>query len=65
MKAGAPLYWAVVPITNASLVLKQALQGALSPTFVVIACGTSVLYAAIAVGYAASLFKKESVLTRF
>lgn len=65
VKAGAPLFWALIPVTNASLVLKQALQGALNPTFVVIACATSVLYAAIAVGYAASLFKKESVLTRF
>ena len=65
VKTGAPLFWAVVPITNASLVLKQALQGALSPTFVIVACGTSVLYAALAVAFAARLFKKESVLTRF
>jgi len=65
VKTGAPLYWAVVPVTNASMVLKQALQGDLNPTFVVVACATSVLYAAIAVAYAAQLFKKESVLTRF
>jgi sodium transport system permease protein len=65
MRTNAPLFWAVVPITNAGLVLKQALQNTLNPTFVWLACATSVVYAGIAVAFAASLFKRENVLARF
>lgn len=65
VRADAALFWAVVPITNAGLVLKQALQGMLSPGFVGLACGMSVVYAAGAVAFAASLFKREEVLARF
>lgn len=65
VRADAELYWAVVPITNAGLVLKQALQGMLNPTFVGLACAMSVVYAAVAVAFAASLFKREEVLARF
>lgn len=65
VRADAALYWALVPITNAGLVLKQALQGMLSPSFVGLACAMSVVYAAIAVAFAASLFKREEVLARF
>jgi sodium transport system permease protein len=65
VRADAALYWALVPITNAGLVLKQALQGMLNPSFVGLACATSVIYAAIAVAFAASLFKREEVLARF
>jgi sodium transport system permease protein len=65
LKADGPLYWALVPITNSALVLKQALQGIINPQFIAIACGTSLLYAAAAVTLAAQLFRRESVLTRF
>lgn len=65
LRADGPLFWAVVPITNAALVLKQALQGIIDPPFIAIACGTSLLYAAAAVMLAAQLFRRESVLTRF
>ena len=65
VRADAALYWSLVPIANAGLVLKQALQGMLNPTFVALACGTSVVYAGIAVAFAASLFKRENVLARF
>jgi sodium transport system permease protein len=65
LKTEAPLYWALVPITNAALVLKQALQGIIDPPFIAIACGTSLLYASAAVLLAAQLFRRESVLTRF
>jgi len=64
LKPNSPLYWALVPITNAALVLKQALQGAISPAFVAVACAASLLYAAAAVLLAAQLFRRESVLTR-
>ena len=64
LKASAPLWWALVPVTNAALVLKQALEGTLSPSFVALASAASVLYAAVAVVYATSIFQKESVLLK-
>jgi sodium transport system permease protein len=64
LKSAPPLFWALVPITNAALVLKQALQGNLSVAFVAIACIASLVYAAIAVFIAAQLFQKESVLLK-
>src|SRR5207248_39526 len=65
LKPNSPLLWALVPITNAALVLKQALQGIVDPPFIALACGTSLLYAAAAVLLAAHLFSRESILTRF
>lgn len=64
LKSEAPLFWAAVPITNASLVLKQALEGVWNPAFVLIACVTSLLYALIAVLFAAHSFQKESILLK-
>jgi sodium transport system permease protein len=65
LKPNASLYWALVPITNAALVLKQALQGIVDPPFIAIACATSLLYAGAAILLAAHLFRRESILTRF
>lgn len=65
LKAESPLFWAVVPITNAAMVLKQALQGIINLPFIAIACGTSLLYAGIAVLVAAMMFRREAILTRF
>ncbi|MBC8135979.1 MAG: ABC transporter permease [Fibrella sp.] len=64
LKSEAPLFWAAVPITNASLVLKQALEGVWNPAFVLIACVTSLLYAVTAVLFAAHAFQKESILLK-
>jgi sodium transport system permease protein len=64
LPATAPLYWAFIPITNAALVLKQALQGLLNIPFVAIACGTSLLYAVIAIWVAIQAFQKESILLK-
>lgn len=64
LKSEAPLFWAFVPITNASLVLKQALEGVWNPAFVMIACATSLLYAVVAVLFAAHSFQKESILLK-
>ena len=64
LKATSPLWWAFFPVTNAALVLKQALEGSLSPTFVALATASSILYAAIAVFYATSVFQKEQVLLK-
>lgn len=64
LKATSPLWWAFFPVTNAALVLKQALEGNLSPLFVGLATGSSILYAAVAVFYATSVFQKEQVLLK-
>ena len=64
LKSEAPLFWAAVPITNAALVLKQALEGVWNPTFVIIAFVTTLVYAAAAVLFAAHSFQKESILLK-
>lgn len=64
LKSESPLFWAAVPITNASLVLKQALEGVWNPAFVLVACVTSILYAVAAVLFAAHSFQKESILLK-
>ncbi|MGC4045319.1 MAG: ABC transporter permease subunit [Armatimonas sp.] len=64
LKTESPLWWALVPITNAGLVLKQALAGIVNPTFVAVAFGSSLVYAAVAIFYARSVFEKESVLLK-
>ncbi|MBC8140646.1 MAG: hypothetical protein H7Y38_04315, partial [Armatimonadetes bacterium] len=64
LKSEAPLYWALVPITNASLVLKQALEGVWNPAFVGVACITTLVYAVVAVLFAAHAFQKESILLK-
>lgn len=55
---------ALVPILNASLIIKQALAGAFDPVFISIAFIASVLYAGIALFAATKLFQKESVLLK-
>jgi ABC-type Na+ efflux pump, permease component len=64
IKAEAPLVWAFVPITNAALVLKQALEGVSNPAFVAAACAASVVYAAAAVAFATHLFQREAILLK-
>jgi len=64
LKSEAPIYWALVPITNASLVLKQALEGVWNPAFVSVACVTTLIYAVAAVLFAAHAFQKESILLK-
>lgn len=64
LKTESPLWWALVPVTNAGLVLKQALAGMIDPTFVAVAFGSSLLYATVAIFYARSVFEKENVLLK-
>lgn len=64
MKADAPLYWAIVPVTNAALVVKQGIEGTVNPAFLIIAIVASLLYATIAVLGAAHAFQKESILLK-
>lgn len=55
---------AVVPILNASLIIKQAISNSYDPMFILLAFVTSALYAGAALYYATSLFQKESVLIK-
>lgn len=64
MKAEAPLYWTLVPVTNAAMIVKQALEGVVNPTFLVLAILTSLIYAAVAVLFAARAFQKEEILLK-
>jgi len=64
LKAETPLVWAFMPITNAAMVLKQALEGVTNLPFVAVACVTSILYAAAAVVFATRSFQKESILLK-
>ena len=64
VKAESNILFALVPVLNAGLVLKGALEATLSPGFVVLACAASLLYAGVAVAVAVGLFEKESVLLK-
>ncbi len=64
VKADSGLSFALVPVLNATLVLKQALSGAVNPSFMVVAVLASVFYAGIALTFAVKLFQKESVLLK-
>jgi sodium transport system permease protein len=64
LKSDAGLAYAVVPVLNAALVLKQALEHSFNLPFVALACVTSLLYAGLALWFATRLFEKESVLLK-
>ena len=55
---------ALVPILNATMVLKQALSNSIDPLFLGIAVASSVVYAGLALLFATRLFQKESVLIK-
>jgi len=62
--AEAPRVMAVVPVLNASLIIKQALSGTVDPVFMGLALATSLAYAGLAVAVCTRLFERESVLLR-
>jgi len=62
--AEAPRVMAVIPVLNASLIIKQALSGTVDPVFMGLALATSLAYAALAVAVCTRLFERESVLLR-
>jgi sodium transport system permease protein len=64
LKVETPLIWAVVPVTNAAMVIKQALEGVTSLPFLLLASLTSLVYAALAVFVAARAFQKEGILLK-
>lgn len=55
---------ALIPILNASIIIKQALSGSYDPVFIGLAFAVSVVYAALALTIATRLFQKESVLIK-
>jgi len=55
---------ALIPILNASIIIKQALNGTYNPTFIIVAFAASAAYAALALLFAMRLFQKESVLIK-
>ncbi len=55
---------ALVPVLNASIIIKQALSGSYDPGFISIAFAASAVYAGIALFIATRLFHKESVLIK-
>jgi sodium transport system permease protein len=60
----APPAMALVPVLNASIIIKQALSGSYDPTFILLAFAASAIYAALALLFATRLFQKESVLIK-
>ncbi len=64
LKVETPLYWTLVPVANAAMVVKQSLQGVTNIPFLIAASVASMLYAALAVAFAAHAFQKESVLLK-
>lgn len=55
---------ALVPILNASLIIKQALAGSYDGAFIALAFAASAAYAAGALAFATRLFQRESVLIK-
>lgn len=64
LKAESGVAYALFPILNAALVLKQALEGSMNGMFIAVACVASLVYAALAVLFATKIFEKESVLLK-
>ena len=64
LKVETPLFWAIVPVANAAMVVKQALEGVTSLPFLLVASLTSLAYAALAVFVASRAFQKESILLK-
>jgi sodium transport system permease protein len=64
MDAKVSLSVALVPILNGSLIIKQALDGSFSTSFITLAFAASVAYAGVAIGFATKMFQNESVLIK-
>jgi sodium transport system permease protein len=64
LKSDSSILYALVPVLNAALVLKQALEGIFNPAFFALAMASSFVYALLAVAFAKTLFDRESVLLK-
>lgn len=56
------LWYAVVPVLNSAIIIKQVLTGIVEPSFMVLSLLVSVLVAAITLQIATRLFEQETVL---
>jgi sodium transport system permease protein len=59
-----PRYMGLVPVLGTSIIIKQAFSGLYDPAFIALAFTSSLVYGAAAIGFAVSLFEKESVLIK-
>jgi sodium transport system permease protein len=64
IKSEAPWTLALVPVLNATMVLKQALSGTFNPLFIAVAAFASLGYAALAILFATRLFENEHILLK-
>ena len=64
VKGDTNMGYAMVPILNAALVLKQALQGTVNGAFAALASVASFAYAGVALFFCVTLFQKEEVLLK-
>ena len=62
--ADTPLSYALVPVLNTALIIRQAILGSFDMFFILIAFAASILYASLALWFATRLFQKESVLIK-
>ncbi len=64
LKSDSGKAMALVPVLNATLIIKQGLSNSFDPAFIALAFLASAGYAALALTFATRLFQKESVLTK-
>jgi sodium transport system permease protein len=64
MKSEGSWTLALIPILNATMVLKQALSSTFNPLFITVAAVSSAAYAALAILFATRLFETEKVLLK-
>mgnify|MGYP003349801162 CR=1 FL=1 len=64
VKSDAAISYAVIPVLNATLVLKQALAGSFNGSFLGIAVVASITYASMALALVVKMFQKESILLK-
>ncbi|MEM9160105.1 MAG: ABC transporter permease [Verrucomicrobiota bacterium] len=62
--AESPLYTSFIPILNTALTMKQLLGGIFDLPFFAISLASSLIYALVAMRFAAKLFQREGILFR-
>ena len=60
----ASWHYALVPVLNTGLVIKQSLSGVINPVFIAVALVSAFAYAAIAIAISVKLFNNERVLLK-
>ncbi|ASS76961.1 hypothetical protein CIG75_19945 [Tumebacillus algifaecis] len=60
----APLSYYFLPVVNATMMVKELLYGTVDFTHITYVLGSTLLYAAIAVGVASKLFRREGLIVK-